>query len=103
MSSPLLAKWLYLYAHFGSKIEGSTPHGREGAVMDLLILFVIGVSFTTIVFFIGRYACPRRDRVPLMEVDHILLWTTLRRGWHAIGSFGPITNMTEGPSGTHPA
>ena len=68
--------------------------------MDLLILFIIGVSFTTVVFFIGRFACPRHDRVPLSEVDHVLLWTTLRRGWHAMGSFGPLPQHPDDPSGT---
>ena len=67
--------------------------------MDLLILFIIGVSFTTIVFFVGRFACPRHDRVPLIEVDHVLLWTTLRRGWHALGSFGPMAGATDDPPG----
>lgn len=71
--------------------------------MDLLILFMIGVCFATIVFFIGRFACPRHDRVPLMEVDHVLLWTTLRRGWHALGSAGPLPNISEEPPGSHPA
>lgn len=71
--------------------------------MDLLILFIIGVCFATIVFFVGRFACPRHDRVPLMEVDHVLLWTTLRRGWHAMGSLGPIAPGRSGPSGNHPA
>lgn len=71
--------------------------------MDLLILFGIGVCFATIVFFVGRIACPRHDRVPLMEVDHVLLWTTLRRGWHAMGSLGPTAPGRNGPSGNHPA
>lgn len=75
--------------------------GCEEAVMDLLVLFFIGVCFTTIVFFIGRFACPRHDRVPLMEVDHVLLWTTLRRGWHALGSLGPLTPMTDDPPKGH--
>ena len=71
--------------------------------MDLLILFMIGVFFATIVFFIGRFACPRHDRVPLIEIDHVLLWTTLRRGWHAMGSFGPLPNLNDDPPGSHPA
>ena len=67
--------------------------------MDLLILFMIAVMFATIVFVIGRYACPKHDRVPLIEVDHVLLWTALRRGWHVLGSFGPLTHHPEDPSG----
>ena len=71
--------------------------------MDLLILFIMFASFATVVFFVGRFACPRHDRVPLMEVDHVLLWTTLRRGWHAMGSLGPIPPGQNDPPGTHPA
>ncbi|KHS52478.1 hypothetical protein [Brevibacterium linens] len=67
--------------------------------MDLLILFMIAVMFSTIVFFVGRFACPKHDRVPLIEVDHVLLWTTLRRGWHALGAFGPLTHYPDDPSG----
>lgn len=71
--------------------------------MDLLILFIMFASFATVVFFVGRFACPRHDRVPLMEVDHVLLWTTLRRGWHAMGSLGPTPPGRDDPQGTHPA
>ena len=71
--------------------------------MDLLILFMIAVMFSTIVFFVGRFACPKHDRVPLIEVDHVLLWTTLRRGWHALGSFGPLTHYPDDPSGAYRA
>ena len=67
--------------------------------MDLLILFMIAVMFATIVFFVGRFACPKHDRVPLIEVDHVLLWTTLRRGWHTLGAFGPLTHYPDDPSG----
>ena len=84
-------------------MESSIRVGCEEAVMDLLVLFVIGVCFTTIVFFVGRFACPRHDRVPLMEVDHVLLWTTLRRGWHAMGSLGPGTGIADDPPGSHRA
>lgn len=84
-------------------MESSIRVGCEGAVMDLLVLFIIGVCFTTIVFFVGRFACPRHDRVPLMEVDHVLLWTTLRRGWHAMGSLGPGAGIADDPPGSHRA
>ena len=67
--------------------------------MDLLILLMIAVMFATVVFFVGRFACPKHDRVPLIEVDHVLLWTTLRRGWNALGSFGPLTHYPDDPSG----
>ncbi len=68
--------------------------------MDLLVLFFICMFFTAVVFVIGRFACPRYDRVPLLEVDHVIAWTTLRRGWHALGAFGPLTNITdESPDG----
>ena len=71
--------------------------------MDLLMLFMIAVMFATIVFFVGRFACPRHDRVPLIEVDHVLLWTTLRRGWHALGAFGPMTGIADDPPKGHHA
>lgn len=55
----------------------------------MVSVVIISLWCTTIVFFIGRFACPRRDRVPLLEVDHVLPWTTLRRGWYALTTFGP--------------
>lgn len=88
------------------KGENGSKHSdrvRGVGVMNLLILFIIGVCFATIVFFIGRFACPRHDRVPLMEVDHILLWTTLRRGWNAMGAFSPGAVIADDPPGGHRA
>ena len=29
--------------------------------MDLLILLMIAVMFATVVFFVGRFACPKHD------------------------------------------
>lgn len=71
--------------------------------MDLLILAFIGWCFVTIVFIIGRYACPRHDRVPLIEVDRVIAWTTLRRGWHALSSFGPAGNSYDDITGRNSA
>ncbi|RBP68209.1 hypothetical protein DFO66_101437 [Brevibacterium sanguinis] len=71
--------------------------------MDLLVLLIICGFFTSIVFVIGRFACPRYDRVPLMEVDHVIAWTTLRRGWHALGAIGPLTNVIDEPPDRNPA
>ncbi|MFE2654827.1 MULTISPECIES: hypothetical protein [unclassified Brevibacterium] len=59
--------------------------------MDLVALLFIAASFTGIVFLIGRLTCPRRDRVPLTEVDGVILWTTLCRGWLALSAIAPLT------------
>ena len=63
--------------------------------MDLLLVIVIGIGFTAIVFFLGRLTCPRHDRVPLSQVDRVILWTTLCRGWMVLGQFGPLTMIVD--------
>lgn len=63
--------------------------------MDLLIVVIIAVAFAAVVFAIGRFACPRHDRVPLTEVDAVIAWTTLCRGWIALGQFGPLAAIVD--------
>lgn len=63
--------------------------------MDLLIVTIMGVGFAAVVFFVGRIACPPRDRMPLTQVDRVILWTTLCRGWMALGQLGPLTRIVD--------
>ncbi|MCT1551638.1 hypothetical protein [Brevibacterium casei] len=63
--------------------------------MDLLIITIIGAGFAAIVFALGRLTCPRHDRVPLSQVDRVILWTTLCRGWMVLGQFAPLTMIVD--------
>lgn len=61
--------------------------------MEVIAFFAIACLYVLFLFIIGRFTCPRRDRMRWRELDWITAWTTVRRGWCTLGQFAPHTHV----------
>ncbi|PMB97831.1 MULTISPECIES: hypothetical protein [Brevibacterium] len=60
--------------------------------MIVIAIIILGLPCVGLYFLLGRFICPRRERLPLNRMDSTALAQTITRGWNAI-PVGPAASI----------